>query len=172
MNMSVVALIVVAGLLLYVFAIATLLEINTFVRWTALYVSIAFVVLMAMGAISEWPKFYNLSKYGTVVVGQVVSKNCPENGFFVYQFSVDGHSFENHGQRGIATDCKNLNVGDPVTIAYLPSDPGVNASGQPDEWLRELSRGMGIATIVFSFVFLISIRNGRRWLSRRRANAA
>jgi hypothetical protein len=121
-------------------------------------------LLLAMGLASTTPMrtYYLLSRSGVTTHGEVVRSDCPNHGYFLFRFQVDGRPLEALGQSGVSKECRALVPGDDVLVTYMPRHPGTSVSGDPSVLLKEEMRMVAIAAIVIPLPILLSLSRLKR----------
>ena len=121
-------------------------------RFVAAYILLALVIAFAMSRITPWSNYQRLAENGVSAQGTVISTNCSTHQTFAYRFEAGGRAFDGIGQRGVSKECRALVPGDPVKLSYLPSDPWISASGEPNALLENETTSIALAALLLPAV--------------------
>jgi len=128
-------------------------------RWFPLWL----LLVLIIGTISGqncW-RYYRLSRRGVSIQGLAGDRR--PHGQIAYSFTSNGHVY--HGV-GIAS-ARDIVVGNPVTVVYLPEEPFTSCLGDPGE--RYSSEFPLVLVVSFLFPTLIVANVAYRFKSRERS---
>lgn len=128
------------------------------------YVVGALALGIVLSNAGPFSKYQSLAEDGVHTTGGVIQADCGNHNTFRYRFVIAGHDYESSGTAGIAKDCRTLTAGDPVQIWYLPGNPSVNMSGEPQSALRNEIVSVAMASILLPALAVFGIS----WKLRRR----
>lgn len=124
-------------------------------RLLFIYLSLSLLVGAGVGLLSNLGVYYQLYLNGIETQGVVVKPTCEKHLEFIYSYELNGRHYEGVGQSGTGKYCKELRVGDPVQIFYLPTKPKISVSGNSKALFFNEMISVGLSAILFPLIVLL-----------------
>jgi hypothetical protein len=107
----------------------------------------AVVISFILGTLN-WKRYWDLSRVGLATEGHVIAKE-PDNHMSVrYTYQANGETLV--GAQSVGRSINGFNLGDPVKIYYLPSDPSVSCFCDPRSKLTSETLAIFLAALATS----------------------
>ncbi|HZE72058.1 MAG TPA: DUF3592 domain-containing protein [Pyrinomonadaceae bacterium] len=120
-------------------------------------------VMIFLGRVN-WRSYKALAKRGIATQGQITAKE-PENHMSIrYSYLVGAETFS--GLESVGNSIGSLNVGDKVTVFYLPTNPALSCFCDPDYKLKSETVTILLAGFSTSFVVMFVLYRKLRFSER------
>jgi len=128
-----------------------------FVPWLGLWLLLILVVVLGLGSLN-WVRFYRLADHGVPTEGIITSSPDMKNhGIAKYSYTVGAQRFDSQGY-------PVGNVGQEITVYFLPEAPRISWPGNPRKPLQNETLSIGLAALFVPPLIVFSIRS--QWLRR------
>jgi hypothetical protein len=134
--------------------------------WIAPLVPALFV--LAVIAPRNAPTYSRLPDEGVRTSGQFTSSGC-DDGRFTYEFNANGRRWSGRARAWrYGIDCSQVVLGGPVSVVYLPTDPGRSAATRDPASLYVQELTIVLALTAGCYVACVAVL----WATGRDANRA
>ena len=90
------------------------------------YLGLAVLLTILMGSLTDWRRYYSLSKHGEASRGIIISKEPENHQAIRYEYIVAGatlNGIETRGEISVGQRFAEVRIGDPIGIVFLPVEP-------------------------------------------------
>jgi hypothetical protein len=131
-------------------------------RYLLLFAAVSVLSGVSFFEVVGGSRYSRLLKEGVQQSGFIVGTDCSNHGKFRYRFDANNTTFTGTGNQGAPHPCRELTAGDVVIVHFLPTDPTINISGDPQKGLSDALFGACVASLIFPLGIVGSIQKFMR----------